>query len=209
MIVVLPLQTGKRLCACVLKKATVVFQRFCPNGAESFVPTNLELKAHVASRTRAEDQARGAGAEECGVLRQTDTYFRVQTGRLKLRETAGSGAELVQYERREDANERWSSYRKIDVSDPDVLRTALADALGLLTVVRKERKLFLYRGARIHLDEVERLGSFIEFEVPSDGRENPVHLMQELRKIFQVDENDIEKGSYSDLLLAKSSPGES
>jgi predicted adenylyl cyclase CyaB len=173
------------------------------------VPTNLELKAHLSSRTRAEDQARRAGAEECGILRQTDTYFNVPRGRLKLREIAGSGSELVQYERREDSSERWSTYRKIDVPDPDALRSALEDALGVLTVVRKERELFLYRGARIHLDEVDGLGSFIEFEVPSGGGESPVHLMEDLRKIFQVDENDIEKGSYSHLLVGKSSRAES
>jgi adenylate cyclase class 2 len=172
------------------------------------VPTNLELKARLSSRARAEDRARGVGAEECEILRQTDTYFIVPRGRLKLRETEGKIAELIAYERAEDADERWSKYKKAEIVDPHGFKDTVAFNVGILAVVRKERKLFLYRGARIHLDEVEGLGSFIEFEVPSDGGENPLTLMQELRAIFQVAENDIEKGSYSDLLLSKSSHAE-
>lgn len=173
------------------------------------MPTNLELKARLSSLRRAADQARSAGAEEVGVLVQTDTYFRAQRGRLKLREMGDGAAELVQYERKEDSSERWSVYRKVEVSNAGLLREALAEALGVLTVVRKERRLFRYRGARIHLDNVEGLGAFIEFEVPTGNEEDPVLLMKDLRRIFEIAENTIEKGSYSDLLCAKSSSSES
>ena len=37
-------------------------------------------------------------------------------------------------------------------------------ALGTVVVVSKRRRLFLWEGVRIHLDEVEGLGSFVEFE---------------------------------------------
>jgi predicted adenylyl cyclase CyaB len=168
------------------------------------VPTNLELKAHCSSLSRAEEQARKAGAEERALLRQTDTYLKARNRRLKLRETEGESAELIAYERAEDSLERWSEYTKVTIADPARFHEA-AEKAGVLVVVRKERKLYLYRGARIHLDSVEGLGSFIEFEVPSDGAADPPTLMKELRKIFGVREKDIERGSYSDLLLAKSS----
>ncbi len=167
------------------------------------MPTNLELKAHLPSTSIAKNQALDAGAEERGILLQADTYFRVSKGRLKLRETSGAGAELIQYDRTEDASERWSNYRKIAVSEPELLRRALTETLGVLVVVRKSRALFLYRGARIHLDQVEGLGPFLEFEVPSPGGEDPQALLCELRAIFGVKEELVEKGSYSDLLLAK------
>lgn len=167
------------------------------------MPTNLELKAHLPSKTAAEIQAREAGAEERGVLLQTDTYFRVPNGRLKLREISGVGAELIQYDRAEDSSERWSRYSAIPVSNSDALKQALADSLGVLVVVRKNRKLFVYRGARIHLDEVEGLGCFVEFEVPSPGEEDPLDLMATLRATFSVRDEQVERGSYSDLLLAR------
>lgn len=173
------------------------------------MPVNLELKARVQSRSGAESQARAAGARECGILRQTDTYFNVPKGRLKMREISGTGAELIQYERNEDSNERWSTYRTIPVADPEPLKQTLTEALGIRVVVRKERTLFLHRGARIHVDDVEGIGSFVEFEVPSPGSEDPKALMRELRKIFDINEELVEKGSYSDLILAKSSRAES
>ncbi len=167
------------------------------------MPTNLELKAHLPSTSTAKTRALEAGAEECGILLQTDTYFHVSNGRLKLRETSGVGAELIQYDRAEDASERWSNYRKIAVSEPELLKRALTETLGVLVVVRKSRALFLYSGARIHLDQVEGLGPFLEFEVPSPGSTDPQALMRELRAIFDVRNELVEKGSYSDLLLAK------
>ena len=173
------------------------------------MPMNLELKARVRSRRGAEAHARGAGARECGILRQTDTYFNVPKGRLKLREISGSGAELIQYERTEDSSERWSTYRTIPIADPESLKQALTETLGIRVVVRKERTLFLLRGARIHLDDVEGIGSFVEFEVPSPGGEEPTALMRDLRAIFHISEELVEKGSYSDLILAKSSRAES
>ena len=168
------------------------------------MPINLELKARCSSLERAEEQARGAGAEERGLLRQTDTYLKSLNRRLKLRETEGESAELIAYERGEESDERWSNYTKVTIADPARFHEA-AEKSGVLVVVRKERKLYLYRGARIHLDRVEGLGSFIEFEVPSEGEVDPQVLMKELRRIFGVHAKDIVKGSYSDILLEKTS----
>ncbi len=167
------------------------------------MPTNLELKAHLNSLAEAEKTALSAGAEDKGILLQTDTYFRVPNGRLKLREISGGTAELIQYDRAEDSSERWSAYRKIPVTEPALMKRALAESLGVLAVVHKKRHLFLHRGARIHLDEVEGLGPFLEFEVPSPGGEEPRALMGELRALFGVSGDAVETGSYSDLILAK------
>ena len=50
------------------------------------------------------------------------------------------------------------------VAAPDELAEALDAALGTVVVVSKRRRLFLWEGVRIHLDEVDGLGSFVEFE---------------------------------------------
>jgi adenylate cyclase class IV len=60
---------------------------------------------------------------------------------------------------------------------------------------------------RIHLDRVDGLGDFIEFEgvVDSDGDgdlERFEKLLTELRHSFGIGEGDLLEGSYSDLLLA-------
>lgn len=172
------------------------------------MPRNLELKARIPQCSGAVARARDCGARCSGTLLQTDTYFSIPEGRLKLREFHGIGAELISYIRDEQTSERWSDYRKAPITDPTAMKSALGGALGVLVIVEKERQLFIYRGARIHIDDVRELGSFLEFEVPSDGRLPPEELMRELREIFSVADIDVEKGSYSDMILVKSSrPG--
>jgi adenylate cyclase class IV len=60
---------------------------------------NIELKARCPDLNAAREAARRLGAEFAGTLEQRDTYFVVPHGRLKLRQTAGHGAELVAYAR--------------------------------------------------------------------------------------------------------------
>jgi homotetrameric cytidine deaminase len=125
---------------------------------------NIELKAFDPDPARSLAVCRELGADDKGVLRQRDTYFKARSGRLKLREEEGGGAVLIQYDRPDDAVARESRYRLTRVEDPDDLRASLDAALGTLVVVDKERHLFLWDGVRIHLDTVEGLGSFVELE---------------------------------------------
>ena len=56
---------------------------------------NLEVKATDPDPARSLEIALALGAEDHGVLRQRDTYFRARTGRLKLREQQPGGAMLI------------------------------------------------------------------------------------------------------------------
>ena len=60
---------------------------------------NIELKASDPDPERSLAVVLGLGARDRGLLRQRDTYFRVTTGRLKLREEDPGGAVLIQYDR--------------------------------------------------------------------------------------------------------------
>ena len=53
---------------------------------------NIELKASDPDPERSLAVVLGLGARDRGHLRQRDTYFRVTTGRLKLREEDPGGA---------------------------------------------------------------------------------------------------------------------
>ena len=52
--------------------------------------------------------------------------------------------------------------------EADALRAALDDAYGTLVTVTKRRHLLLWEGVRIHLDEVEGLGSYLELEAVAE-----------------------------------------
>tara|TARA_A100000171_G_C2105218_1_gene131935 strand:+ start:528 stop:845 length:318 start_codon:yes stop_codon:yes gene_type:complete len=86
------------------------------------------------------------------------------------------------------------------------LREALTQAYGQSGRVQKRRRLFLAGRTRIHLDEVEGLGHFLELEVvlkcgePSDvGVEEAHGLMAKLG----VEHSQLVEEAYVDL-LAKS-----
>src|SRR5689334_15441857 len=127
---------------------------------------NLELKAAVADLGRAEQIARQSGAVPGGDLSQIDTYFHVAEGRLKLREINQAGGELIFYRRSETEATRFSDYYTAPVADCATMSKVLELSLGIRRRVEKARRLYLYQGARIHLDRVANLGTFIEFEVP-------------------------------------------
>jgi adenylate cyclase class 2 len=166
---------------------------------------NIELKARDADRPRSAAVCKSIGAEGRGVLIQRDTYFNASRGRLKLREERGRTAQLIAYERPDLSEERASRYRLIEIAEPDELKAALATTLGVKVVVAKERRLFLWEGnVRIHLDVVEGLGGFLEFEavasVDSDlARE--ADQVGRLRTAFAIDAGDLIGGSYCDLVM--------
>jgi homotetrameric cytidine deaminase len=163
---------------------------------------NVELKALDPDPARSLAVCRELGAEDKGILRQRDTYFRTRSGRLKLREEEPGGATLIQYDRPDAAEARESRYRLTAVSEPDALRASLDAALGTLVVVDKQRHLLLWEGVRIHLDTVERLGSFVELEgvAPPDSDLSGEHeKVARLRAALGIEE--VLTDSYSDRLL--------
>ncbi|HWO74038.1 MAG TPA: class IV adenylate cyclase [Dehalococcoidia bacterium] len=168
---------------------------------------NLEFKARAPDPRSLETKARALGADLWGNLRQTDTYFRVRRGRLKLRETAGFQAELVYYERDEAGAPMASDYRLVRTQDGEALREALTAALGVLAVVRKRRTLLLLDSTRLHLDNVEGLGSFFEIEVPvRDGEQAAQAEIDRLLAAFGLDWNACLRASYLDLALQAREP---
>ncbi len=164
---------------------------------------NLELKARCPDLATAEQAVCRLGAHPAGVQVQTDTYFRVANGRLKLREVEGRTAELIWYERPDQDAARLSAYRLVPVSDPAGLCAALTAALGLRGTVRKRRTIYLWQNVRIHLDEVAGLGTFVEFEAVltagDDEATAPARLRQ-LGEALGIRPADHLAVSYADLL---------
>jgi predicted adenylyl cyclase CyaB len=149
---------------------------------------NIEIKARVDDLASIRDCVRSATGEGSVVLRQVDTFFACPHGHLKLRELADSrGAELIYYERPNHTGPKESRYVVHRTEDGESLRHVLSQSLGVLGVVRKRRELFLVGQTRVHLDEVEGLGSFVELEVvlrpdqsPSEGTAVATSLMKQL-----------------------------
>jgi adenylate cyclase class IV len=139
---------------------------------------------------------------DTGVQHQIDTYFPVPHGRLKLREIVGVKSELIWYDRSNQARSRQSDYRLTPITHPAELKTSLTAALGLRGQVIKKRHVLLWHNVRIHLDQVEGLGSFIEFEaVISAGEDEATgHArLGHLCEILNLTQADYLDRSYADL----------
>ena len=129
------------------------------------MPKNIEINAKLHDREETESRVRGIADGPGERIRQEDTFFRVDQGRLKLRVLDRGRGELIFYERADARGPRASTYWIHGTSDPENLQALLSAGLGARGTVRKERWLYRVGRSRVHLDDVEGLGAFLEIEV--------------------------------------------
>lgn len=184
-------------CAAILSGTTFAPHERCMSCS------NIELKARCPDLQIMRNRAIRAGAKPAAILHQTDTYFHCTSGRLKLREINNERAELIAYHRDDHPESRKSEYSVIPVPDPASLKAALQATLGIRGQVIKRRELWLWRNVRIHLDDVQGLGTFMEFEAVVSERFDEAASksnLEEIRGLLQIPDSDLIAVSYSDLL---------
>ena len=132
---------------------------------------NLEYKVRYESLDVLLPKLAELKAVHCETVHQVDTYFLNPKGRLKLREINESDAAwLIYYERPNDLKSRYSIYQLCKTTEPAALKELLSAALGVKTIVKKQRSLWMYKNTRIHLDIVSDLGEFVELETVFQGQ---------------------------------------
>ena len=166
---------------------------------------NVEIKARVADLATVEVQARRIATQGPLDIAQDDTFFVCATGRLKLRELSPVQGQLIYYSRPDVAGPKVSNYWISGTDSPAAMRETLGRALGIVGRVRKRRRLYLVGRTRIHLDEVEGVGSFVELEVVLAEEESAAQGADAARQIMEslgIGENQLVEGAYVDLLSA-------
>jgi predicted adenylyl cyclase CyaB len=170
------------------------------------MPRNVEIKARIRDMNATRRLVAAAAVGGPVSLSQTDTFFRVGAGRLKLRESSAGQAELIYYQRPDTPGPSESHYERVAVSDGPVLRELLTAALGACGQVRKRRLVYRVGRTRVHLDQVEGLGDFLELEVELEA-EDPVDAgageARRLMRLFGVQEDALVPEAYVDLLTGR------
>lgn len=162
---------------------------------------NLERKCRCEGLGPVRDALRELSARCEGVFGQVDAYYHARAGRLKLRVVAERG-ELIWYDRPDAGGVRASAWQRA-VVDPASTHAVLSAALGVRGEVRKRREVYHYYNVRVHLDEVEGLGSFVEFEAVIDAANDEAISLVRLESLGAAlgleEANDV-GGGYAELL---------
>jgi len=172
-----------------------------------FMPhINVEIKAKCIDTGFIRQWLLKNGANFIGTDLQTDTYFKVQTGRLKLRE-GNIENNLIFYERSNQSGPKSSYFQLVQITNPFELKEVLSKSCGVKMIVKKRREIYYIGNVKFHIDEVEDLGSFIEIEagnILADKTESELLAQCNfyLRE-FGVKEEDLIAESYSDMLREK------
>lgn len=167
---------------------------------------NFECKARVSSLIPYEEKLNTVNPKFIGLDRQTDTYFKVSNGRLKLREGNIENA-LIHYHREDTAAGKQSQVTLYQHQPDENLKAALAAALGVKVTVVKRRKIFFVDNVKFHFDEVDGLGFFVEIEaIDQDGSRGIKQLREQFhhfKNLLELTDEMMVAESYSDLLMVK------
>jgi adenylate cyclase class 2 len=165
----------------------------------------IEIKARCPDPQAIREILQARNATFRGTDQQIDTYFRVDHGRLKLREGQIENC-LVYYERENQAGPKQSEVILFSSIPGSSLKEILSRSLGVLVVVEKQREIYFIDNVKFHIDTVKGVGSFVEIEaIDTDGslgRDKLLAQCQEFLELFKIASGNLVAVSYSDLLLS-------
>lgn len=168
----------------------------------------IEAKLKVDSHKGIERNLRKSGARFLAGQQQTDYYFddskssfTKKDSCLRLRKQAISSSEkyfLAYKGPKQKSNFKKRTEIEIETSNFDKTK-AILQILGYrqAIIVEKRRKLWKINRCLVALDDVKKLGNFVEIEGPDDKR------IKKVQKLLGLDEAIHIKKSYADLLSQK------
>lgn len=163
---------------------------------------NVEIKARCANPALVREILSQQNARFVGDDHQIDTYFQVESGRLKLREGNIENA-LIFYERDDQAGPKKSRVTMSPCEPNSNLKAVLSAAIGIKTVVDKRRSIYFIDNVKFHVDEVQGLGNFVEIEaIDLQGESTEMQLLEQCQyymDLLNIHAKDLLTDSYSDM----------
>jgi len=165
---------------------------------------NIEIKARIDDLKRIREILKSKKARFIGLDHQIDAYFKVNSGRLKLREGKIENS-LVYYQRENKKGPKQSNVILFKLSPKSSLKEILIKALGILVIVDKQREIYFIDNVKFHIDNVKGLGTFVEIEAIDKngtiGKDKLLKQCQFFLNLFKIPQKDLISVSYSDMLL--------
>ncbi|MDQ3019918.1 MAG: class IV adenylate cyclase [Bacteroidota bacterium] len=164
---------------------------------------NYEIKCRVENYREIKDLIVRFKKFSYSTEKQTDIYYKVNAGRLKLRIINNRSGSLIFYNRDEQSNKRISKYIISDTNCFSELDAILGKQFKVLVKVNKRREIYVYKNIRIHLDSIKELGKFLEVEIIYNNLASAKLQMKEVISKLKLSKAGFIKNSYSDLLIKK------
>ena len=164
---------------------------------------NFEFKAKTIELDNLEKKFLQLDPKYIGEDNQTDTYFNIRKGRLKLREGNIENS-LIWYERENTAGAKQSDVLLYKHEPDKTLKDILIKVHGIKVIVEKKRRIYFIDNVKFHFDTIAELGTFIEVEaIDKDGSLGIKKLKEQTdkyAKFFEIQKGDFMAISYSDML---------
>jgi adenylate cyclase, class 2 len=165
---------------------------------------NVEFKAVCRDITTLQAKLQTLNPVFAGEDHQTDTYFIVPDGRLKLREGNIENA-LIFYKRENTAGAKLSTVLLYQHQPDKALKDVLSASLGIKVVVQKKRRIYFINNVKFHFDSIDGLGTFTEVEAIDRtgdiGMEQLKVQCSYYADFMGIQPQDYVADSYSDMLL--------
>jgi adenylate cyclase class 2 len=167
--------------------------------------TNIEIKARTTRAAAIRQFLLNEGADFKGTDYQSDTYFNVPNGRLKLRQGNIENS-LIYYERQDQPGPKASNFNLVQIEDGGALKELLIKSLGIKVIVEKQREIYFIENVKFHIDQLGQLGNFVEIEASNKYLPLSLERLHEQCRYyirqFAITDMDMVNISYSDMLLA-------
>lgn len=165
---------------------------------------NVEIKARCNHPEKIREVLNQNNAWFKGKDHQIDTYFKIEKGRLKLREGNIENS-LIHYQRENRKGPKQSHIQLYRSHKDDGLKEVLLKALETLVVVDKQREIYFIDNIKFHIDQIQGLGSFVEIEAIDEtgeiGLEKLNQQCEQFIHLFEIEPGDLISESYSDMIL--------
>ena len=164
---------------------------------------NFEIKTKIDNQSEILERIKKIGAVYKEKMNQTDYYFKTGTNKEKIREISDREMYLISYKRTERKGKKDSNYTITTLSLEQ--KESFLKNNRLLCMVSKARQLWMYKNTRIHIDNVDELGDFVELEtvIINISEDQGLEEFNEVISKLKIDLEKTEPYSYSDLILSK------
>jgi predicted adenylyl cyclase CyaB len=170
------------------------------------LPVNIEIKSRIDDFELVRQRIEALTDSVPEIIYQRDTFYRTKSGRLKLRHFDGGSAELIYYDRSDMSGASKSTYQRVRIPQPAETHEIMKKLLDVRGVVEKTRMLYFFGQTRIHLDQVQHLGDFIELEVvlkAEQSEQEGIHIAGDICEKLDIREENFVDVAYIDLLERK------